>query len=634
MSAPPAIEAGQSVYESLPLKKREWQLIEAAQLFEVQAEARGDIYRHPALNELIRRIGSQLAPPPTDTYLKYRFHILRSPHPGAFALPDGQVYVNLGMLAILENEAQLATLLAHEIHHAAGHHSIRHFRNSRRRGKVGLVFGVVAASAFVLLGGDPTPFFEPSTKTSVEAAVPKPAVLGYKRRREKEADERASRILAKVGYDVRKALRLYEILGRVSEGGRVAVETKWTKNAQLQTRANSMRRMASDLGSGGTLEVGAESYGELRWRASLDTVHEYIRAGYFPSAASAAERLVEERDGDPEAHFALAEAYLALGDQQEDGFRDALEEYTRTLSLDSDFAQAHRGMGLALLRMGSFEEAARELQTYLQARPLAPDRPLVLHRLEKIETELGKEGTEDPTPRLGSVGVSVPPIARQDVRVGKKGRPSLPGPDPMSASLGLTVEQRNILPVGSRPQASRVFFVKLEDGEETLGERAFAATDLIPSDYSHKKQVFLLNAEPGRYVAVAAVLTSLNSSSSRTAFFSMAMIAETEVTVGPQEMAFMGEYSVSTSRKMKMADQAQAHYYRVLLPGAAERGFHARIYHRQQGYTADLKSFAKDAATERGFWTKAHDEAFERDPRWQARARRQLAALSSTTGRQ
>ena len=54
-------------------------------------------------------------------------------------------------------------------------------------------------------------------------------------------------------------------------------------------------------------------------------------------------------------------------------------------------------------------------------------------------------------------------------------------------------------------------------------------------------------------------------------FFSMAMISDTEVTVIPQEMVFMGDYVVSMNTKMKKrGDEAQAHYYRLLLPGMAE----------------------------------------------------------------
>ncbi|MFQ5528637.1 MAG: hypothetical protein ACE5GX_20575, partial [Thermoanaerobaculia bacterium] len=248
---------------------------------------------------------------------------------------------------------------------------------------------------------------------------------------------------------------------------------------------------------------------------------------------------------------------------------------------------------------------------------------------------------------LASVAMSGSPLAGQLVKVGRKEKPSLPEPDPMSGSIGVTVRTRPPAKIGPGLPAVEIFFVKLEDGEE-----AFGATDLIPSNYSNKKQVYLLNADPGRYVAVAAGLgstkgpavgvplgggkvggvdVSFGMSSGTTidysAFFSIAMISETETRVVPQEMAFMGEYLVSTSTKMKKADAAQAHYFRLLLPAEAGKKKFARMFSAHV-YTAEIRSVAKDTETERGFWTTARDKVFKNNPRWQARARRQLAALS------
>ncbi|MFQ5528204.1 MAG: hypothetical protein ACE5GX_18365 [Thermoanaerobaculia bacterium] len=214
---------------------------------------------------------------------------------------------------------------------------------------------------------------------------------------------------------------------------------------------------------------------------------------------------------------------------------------------------------------------------------------------------------------------------------------SLPEPNPMNGLIGVTVQYRYLF--GLLLPASEVFFVKLEDGNE-----AFNATHLIRSSYRHRGQIYLLNAVPGRYVAVAAGLGSTTQevpvwvellspddtridnrvTTDRSTFFSMAMISETEVTVVPQEMVFMGKYLLSTPRKMKRADAAQAHYFQLLLPGEAQRGFMARQFSGQSASIASLKRVAKDTETERGFWTTARDKAFKKDPGWQVQVQRQL----------
>jgi hypothetical protein len=224
------------------------------------------------------------------------------------------------------------------------------------------------------------------------------------------------------------------------------------------------------------------------------------------------------------------------------------------------------------------------------------------------------------------------------------GAPALPEPDPELGSIGIAVRAKPPASFGQKMPAVQIFFVRLDDDTD-----AFGADDVIPSNFSNKKQVYLLNAEPGRYVAVAAglqgtsapatvgssapagggVSTSVSYSVSfdYQAFFSMEMISETEIEVFPNQMAFMGDFLVSTSTKIKKADEAQSHYMRILAPNAVQKGFMARAFSGQAIYTAQLKSAAKDSAGAVEFWTKSRDKVFKKEPIWQEQAQYQLAAL-------
>ena len=81
--------------------------------------------RHPeaSLQDYLQQIGGKLAGV-SDRVLAYQFVLLKSDVPNAFVLPGGKVYLTAGMIRALENEAQLAALLAHEIGHAAARHSV------------------------------------------------------------------------------------------------------------------------------------------------------------------------------------------------------------------------------------------------------------------------------------------------------------------------------------------------------------------------------------------------------------------------------------------------------------------------------------------------------------------------------
>jgi predicted Zn-dependent protease len=379
--------AAQGVYESFPVKDREEQLLKSSRDFETFAERRGYLYRDPELEALVTGIGRQLAPEPTDDYLNYRVHLFRSPHPNAFALPDGQVYIHTGMLAILENEAQLATLIGHELNHAAGHHSIRFYRGTRKK----LIAGTVIGSVIGVVGGDFAAFGQLLTSYAVVQAI-----LGYSRDLEEEADRRAISKVAESGFDVRESPKLFEILARDPEGERLTVKTKWSTHPQLLERAAYLRQMAASIGSGTDLdrfEIGDETYRPLRWRVALDTVNDYIHADYPRSAVALATHLVEgdranltrdERDARL-LGTAAGEAKL------EENLLNAKQAYVRALDLQPDYAEARRGLGLVLFDLGMTRLAGRELIAYLKARPEAPDKPMIMERLREIKESLEEE---------------------------------------------------------------------------------------------------------------------------------------------------------------------------------------------------------------------------------------------------
>jgi len=75
-----------------------------------------------ALNERIRRIGMRIAKA-TGLNLDWKFYVIDKPDvPNAFCLANGHVFVYSGIMKYVDNDAQLATVIAHEIGHAIAHH--------------------------------------------------------------------------------------------------------------------------------------------------------------------------------------------------------------------------------------------------------------------------------------------------------------------------------------------------------------------------------------------------------------------------------------------------------------------------------------------------------------------------------
>ena len=411
----PARAAAEGNYGPVEILKNEESLMKTVSEYEDLFLRRGYRYASPEVQELIARIGGRLAPPPTDPYMKYRFHVVRDPEVNAFALPDGQVYLNTGLLAAVRNEAQLAAVLAHEVHHTAGHHGILEYRSVRRKSVGSMVLGPLTfglSDIFLVL-----------------------SVFGHSRALEEEADRKGLPKMLEAGYDPREMAGVFEIMQQDPEDEKPKRATAWSTHPQLQARAGYCRDQATDLLKGvdeAPLRVEAAGYRRLVRRLSLETVQDLIAADYPRSGFALAGRLAAEEPADPERQVALGDATRALGARGAPGGESAATDeakkenlkerakltrseweaqrlatpegqenlrrnleaarrvYLHALELDPDAPGAHRGLGFALMGLDDPESAGREFLVYLRARPDAIDRPIILGHLKKVTETLKK----------------------------------------------------------------------------------------------------------------------------------------------------------------------------------------------------------------------------------------------------
>jgi predicted Zn-dependent protease len=159
--------------------------------------AKGAAYDDPELQAYINRIGQRLAANSDKPKLAFTFTIIDSPDINAFAMAGGFVYINRGLLAYLDNEAELAGVLSHEIGHVtARHHS--------RRKTASVTNKVLATTAYILTGsGD---IADASNMYGAEL------ISGYGRDMELEADGLGAEYMHKSGYDTDALLEVIGVL--------------------------------------------------------------------------------------------------------------------------------------------------------------------------------------------------------------------------------------------------------------------------------------------------------------------------------------------------------------------------------------------------------------------------------------
>jgi len=405
-----AASAG-GVYEEVPIDTDEWRLIEESKDLEGYFSAQSLLYMEPKTLELVRRVGHEIRPQPTDDYIEYEFFVLRDPSPNAFALPNGHVYVHTGMLARLADEDQIAALLAHEINHVAGHHGIIEHRATRKKTIAGMVLGGLGPWGGVISLGLQT------------------SIYGYSRELEQEADDRAIEVLLASRYDPHALPDVLDILGRDYEGLSPRTSTVWSTHPEVRARAETSRSLVAEAAHRERHDDGFEA-AVMDMRAM--TIEDYVQDDFPHTAVALAESLVARYPSDLRLQILLGDAWQGMGAQgpiepdalsnsdkrhnlhdrarktraqrlaealqTEEGravyaanLERAEEVYRRALETDAAFAPAYRGLGEVYEQQKRTRDAAEAYLTYVRQAPTAPDRPIVMGRLRLLTTMLKVE---------------------------------------------------------------------------------------------------------------------------------------------------------------------------------------------------------------------------------------------------
>jgi predicted Zn-dependent protease len=159
------------------------------------------VYDDAAIAAHVSDIGKQVAAVSDDPSYPYTFRVLNTPVINAFALPGGYVYVTRGLLAYLQNDAQLAMVLGHEVGHVTAHHSARQYTNEQL---VNLGIGIGGA-----VFEDVRPFLG-AISTGFQLLF-----LKYSRDDEREADELGVRYATKAGYQASEGAKFFDVLVRM-----------------------------------------------------------------------------------------------------------------------------------------------------------------------------------------------------------------------------------------------------------------------------------------------------------------------------------------------------------------------------------------------------------------------------------
>jgi predicted Zn-dependent protease len=236
-----------------------------------QIAAQLGLYPDDELQAYVDRVGKELAAASERPDLPWTFRVVDDPAVNAFALPGGFIYLTRGILGHFDNEAQMASVLGHEIGHVTGRHSVEQISKGQLA-QIGLGVGAILSPEVA--------DYANLAQTGLQLLF-----LKYGRDAEREADSLGLRYLGRGGFAVGEMGEVFTLLDRVSAaaGAGAGRVPNWlsTHPAPANRRETITAEIAqAGLPAGGTVQAD-------RYLAAIDGIvfGDDPRQGFFEGNA-------------------------------------------------------------------------------------------------------------------------------------------------------------------------------------------------------------------------------------------------------------------------------------------------------------------------------------------------------------
>jgi len=340
--------------------------IGAEQYESSQQSQGGEFVVDPVLTEYVSTVGQRIAAV-SDRPLDYEFVVLNNSVPNAWALPGGKIAVNRGLLTELNNEAELAAVLGHEVVHAAA----RHGAQAITRGT--LLQGALVASAIAASDNDYADYIVGASQLGAQLIT-----QSYGREAEREGDYYGIQYMLRAGYDPRAAVSLQRTFVRLSEGRNPGwIEGLFASHPPSEERVANNQALVDELQpqiQGRDLETG-----EVRYQQAMAFLEENEEAyALFDEA----QRAVADEDFDlallnldaaidmvpEEARFSGLKGDILLYQQD---YREAIDAYDDAIADHDKYYDYYLGRGVAWSRLGDRARAREDLEHSANLLPTA-----------------------------------------------------------------------------------------------------------------------------------------------------------------------------------------------------------------------------------------------------------------------
>jgi len=330
----------------------------------------------PDLNVYVSEVGKAVAAP-SPVKLPFEFVVLNNDEPNAWALPGGKIAINRGLLVLLEDEAQLAAVLGHEVVHAAAEHSASQMRTAQIVGIGILVAGVAATQ----MEG------ENAALLGLGAAVGgKMFQARYGRNQELQADDYGINYMVAAGYNPQAAVELQQKFVELSAGRQSdLLSNLFASHPPSQERVNKNRAKAASLPSGKRNALAFQrAIAQLKKDQPAYDTHQKALAAVaekqYDQALSLTNSALKKQPN--EALFYITKGKVLTAQNNVAGARNAFDKAAR---LNPDYFMGQLGLGLSEASLEHYSQAKAAL---LKSQKLLPTS-IALYNLGEVEQQQG-----------------------------------------------------------------------------------------------------------------------------------------------------------------------------------------------------------------------------------------------------
>lgn len=211
-------------------------------------ESKEGLLRNSTVQNYVNGVGQKIARVCDRRDVEYEFKVIDKDEINAFACPGGFIYVYTGLLDVLDNEAQLAGVLAHEISHVVARHSVKKLQN---------VYGYAILAEIAL--GDKA---EGAAGDVVNVAAML-ILQGYSRDNEFEADRYGILYMKNAGYNPKGMIQVFEKFKKMEGGSYPAVLNLLSSHPPPVDRIRKGQSQVSKVG-GTTLPYYSDKYRSIK----------------------------------------------------------------------------------------------------------------------------------------------------------------------------------------------------------------------------------------------------------------------------------------------------------------------------------------------------------------------------------